>query len=146
MYDGTVVDIGEEKVNKKKIYKVLYTDGDMEDLYEKELCPLLYKTGAYVGIPIGLGLGLGTHGHHTIVIPPSTTLTHTRTHTLHHHHTGTVDPMLKVQEYLRQRKRAIAVFTHYPVLDIKVHKGKGTGANIITPHTHNIYTPHTQVE
>ena len=46
-------------MNKNKLYKVLYTDGDMEDLYEEELRPLLYNTGAHTGIPIGLGLGLG---------------------------------------------------------------------------------------
>ena len=100
-FDGVVTSLDEEEKTGAKLFHVTYSDGDSEDLTYEEIENLVLKKGTF-----------------------SLSLTHTYTHIIRTH-TGNVVPQLKVDEYIALRERAISLFKHYPVVDIKIKRKRG---------------------
>ena len=115
-FGGNVISMSTCKKTKQLMYRVRYEDGDQEDLYEKELRPLLVESRTFY---------------------PCCKLVN---HHLSHIHTYVEECMAR--RYVAAREKAIALFTHYPVLSIKVHHGRGKCISTQT-HTHIRTLSHT---
>lgn len=92
-FEGTVVSLDVCNETHKTMYHVVYEDDDEEDFYKEQLRPFLYTTSNNGACNEPCTLTLITF---SMVL------------------TG-IDPMLRAQQYLSRRQRAIALFTNYPV-------------------------------